>query len=59
MKGIQYLIDDQGKKTAVLIDLEQWGELWADFQDILVSRSRKDEPEVSWEELQAEIEPEN
>ncbi len=42
MKGIQYLVDDTGKKTAVVIDLQQWGELWEDFQDILVSRSRHD-----------------
>ncbi len=26
MKGIQYLVDDTGKKTAVVIDLQQWGE---------------------------------
>ena len=59
MKGIQYLIDDTGKKTAVVIDLQQWGELWLDFQDILVSRSRVDESEVSWDDLQAEMEREN
>lgn len=45
MKGIQYLVDDTVKKTAVVIDLQQWGELWSDFQDILVSRSRINEPE--------------
>jgi hypothetical protein len=59
MKGIQYLIDDKGKKTAVVIDLQQWGELWEDFQDILVSRSRIDETDVSWEDLQAEMDREN
>ncbi|MDJ0649654.1 MAG: hypothetical protein QNJ60_13235 [Xenococcaceae cyanobacterium MO_188.B19] len=55
MKGIQYLVNDEGKKTAVLIDLEEYGKLWADFQDILVSRSRANETEISWETLQAEI----
>jgi hypothetical protein len=59
MKGIQYLVNAQGKKTAVVIDLQQWGELWEDFQDVLVSRSRVDEPEVSWEDLQAEMDQEN
>lgn len=59
MKGIQYLVDDTGKKTAVVIDLQQWGELWEDFQDILVSRSRADEPEVSWDDLQVEMDREN
>lgn len=55
MKGIQYLIDDTGKKTAVVIDLEEWGELWEDIFDILVSESRRDEPTVSWEELKTEM----
>jgi hypothetical protein len=26
MQGIQYIIDDQGEKTAVVINLEQWGD---------------------------------
>ena len=44
MKGIQFVIDDTGKKKAVLIDLSEWGELWEDIYDVLVSQSRKDEP---------------
>lgn len=28
MKGVRYLIDDSGKKTAVVLDLAVWGELW-------------------------------
>ncbi|MCX5889679.1 MAG: hypothetical protein NTY36_09530 [Deltaproteobacteria bacterium] len=55
MKGIQFVIDGRGKKKAVLIDLEQWGEAWEDIYDVLVSRSRKDEPTVDWEELKAEL----
>jgi hypothetical protein len=31
MKGVQFVIDDKGKKTAVLIDLKKWGKLWEDF----------------------------
>jgi hypothetical protein len=27
MKGIQFVVDDTGKKKAVLIDLEEWGAL--------------------------------
>jgi len=55
MKGIQFLIDDTGEKTAVLIDLEQWGDLWEDFYDVMVSQTRIDEPAVNWDELEAEI----
>ncbi|NCO74200.1 MAG: hypothetical protein GW856_02915 [Cyanobacteria bacterium] len=28
MDGIQYLINENGEKKAVVIDLEKWGDLW-------------------------------
>ena len=56
MKGIQFVVDESGNKTAVLIDLQQWGELWEDFYDVLVSKERQEESEISWEELKAEME---
>jgi hypothetical protein len=55
MKGIQFVVDDTGKKKAVLIDLAEWGELWEDIFDVLVSHLRKNEPTVDWEELKAEM----
>ncbi len=53
------MINEKGEKKAVLIDLEEWGELWEDFSDILVSRSRENESEISWDELKQELETEN
>lgn len=44
MEGIQFVIDDKGEKTAVLIDLRKYGELWEDFYDSLTARLRADEP---------------
>ncbi len=58
MKGIQFVIDDSGKKRAVLIDLAEWGEIWEDVYDVLVSESRRNESTVPWEELRAETEQE-
>lgn len=55
LKGIQYVTDSTGKRVAVLISLEEWGEMWEDFYDILVSESRRDEATVSWETLKAEM----
>jgi len=49
------VIDDIGKKTAVILDLEEWGELWEDIYDILVLESRRGEPTVPWEELKTEM----
>ena len=55
MKGIQFVIDGQGQKNGVLIDLDEWGESWEDIYDVLVARSRQGEPTVDWEELKAEM----
>lgn len=59
MKGIEFIVDDKGKKKAVLIDLSEWGELWEDFYDILISESRKNESRISWKELKKEIDLED
>jgi hypothetical protein len=55
MKGVQFVVDDRGRKKAVLIDLKEWGELWEDFYDVMVSKARENEPTVSWEDMKKEI----
>jgi hypothetical protein len=42
MKGIQFVVDDRGEKTAVLINLQEHGDLWEDFYDCLIARARAD-----------------
>ena len=54
MQGIQFVVDEEGNRNAVLIDLAQWGDLWEEIYDVIVSQSRRDEPRVSWKELKAE-----
>ena len=41
MSGIQFVMDDKGKKTAVLIDLKKYGAVWEDFYDALIANSRE------------------
>lgn len=36
MKGIQFIVDENGEKTAVVIDLKEWGNLWQQFSQILL-----------------------
>ena len=55
MRGVQYVIDDTGKPRAVLIDLKKCGSLWEDFQDILLSRARRNEPRESLSEVEARL----
>lgn len=44
MKGIQFLIDEQGNKTAVVIDLKKNAELWEDIYDQSLDHGRANEP---------------
>lgn len=55
MKGINYIVDDSGKKRAVIIDLEKWGDFWEDVYDNLISKSRKNEPAIPWKKLKEEL----
>ncbi len=56
IKGVQYIVDEAGKRTAAVINLDEWGVLWDDFFAVLVSEARKDESTVDWEVLKAEVE---
>ena len=55
MEGIQFLVDEQGEKTAVQIDLVKCGALWEDIYDALVARERQDEPRESLNEVKARL----
>ena len=47
MKGVQFVIDDRGAKTAVVIDLRKNPALWEDVYDIAQARERAREPRES------------
>ena len=43
MSGIQSVVDAKGTKTAVVIDLKKFGDVWEDFYDTLIAQSRANE----------------
>ena len=47
MKGVRYLVDERGEKTAVVIDLKTHRALWEDFYDRATVERRRDEPRES------------
>ena len=55
MKGVQFLTDEEGKRTAVLIDLKKHAELWEDFYDRALARSREREPRETLESLRKRL----
>ncbi len=55
MKGIQFVTDTTGRKTAVVIDLKRYGELWEDIYDSLLARKRSDEPRETLESVKKRL----
>jgi hypothetical protein len=55
MKGVKFVIDENGERSAVLIDLNENSELWEDFYDAYVAREREDEPRESIAEVRQRL----
>ncbi len=55
MSGIQFVINEMGRKTAVVIDLKKHAGVWEDFYDTAVVRSRKREPRESLEAVKRRL----
>ena len=55
MKGIHYLTNTKGEKTAVVFDLKKYKEELIDFIDGLEAASRVDEPSVNFEKAVTKI----
>ncbi len=55
MEGIQFVVNDRGEKTAVIIDLKKYGEIWEDFYDGLIARLRAGEPRESLESVKKRL----
>ena len=51
MSGVQFMVDDHGRKTAVVIDLRKNRNLWEDFYDRLLVQERAHEPRESLAEV--------
>ncbi|MBU1298502.1 MAG: hypothetical protein KJ963_07160 [Bacteroidetes bacterium] len=51
----QYLTDEAGHKTAVVIPLEEFEELMEDIHDLAVIAERRDEPTTSFEDLKKQL----
>jgi hypothetical protein len=51
----QYITDAEGKKTAVILPIEEFEELLEDLQDLAVLAERRDEPTIPHEEVVAKL----
>ncbi len=55
MKGIQFVVDENGEKVAVQLDLKKYKQLWEDFYDVITARVRADEPRESLQSVKEKL----
>jgi hypothetical protein len=51
----QYITDETGKKTAVILPIEEFEQLLEDIEDIAVLLERRDEPSIPFDEVIAKL----
>lgn len=51
----QYIVDDKGRRTAVVLPVKEYEELLEDLHDLAVVVERRDEPAVAFEELKKRL----
>ena len=51
----RYIVDEKGKRTAVVLPLREYEELLEDLHDLAIVAERQDEPTVSFEELKEKL----
>jgi PHD/YefM family antitoxin component YafN of YafNO toxin-antitoxin module len=54
-KMAQYIVDEKGKRTAVILPVEEYEELLEDLHDLAIIAERQGEPAVSFEELKQKL----
>ena len=51
----QFITDESGKKTAVILPIEEFEDLLEDLKDLAVMAERRDEPTISFEEVKKRL----
>lgn len=51
----QYITDEKGNKTAVILPIEEYEELLEDLQDLALLAERRDEPTIPHDEVVARL----
>ena len=52
---LQYVTNDAGEKTAVILPIDQFRELIEDVEDLAAAAERRDEPTIPHKDLVAEL----
>jgi hypothetical protein len=52
---VQYLTDDKGERTAVLLSISAYEKLLEDLDDLAVAAERRAEPTIAHEQMVSEL----
>jgi hypothetical protein len=55
LKGVQFVVNERGQKTAVVIDLRKHSKLWEDIYDTAMARQRQTEPRETLESVKKRL----
>ena len=55
VKGVNFVVDEENEKKAVIIDLKMHRALWEDFYDTLLTAEREKEPRETLEEVRNRV----
>ncbi len=55
MSQAQYVVDDKGRKTAVLLSLKDYQKLLEDLHDLAIIAERKNEKPISLEKMKQRL----
>lgn len=55
MKPLQYLTDEKGRKTAVVLPITEYEKLLEDLDDLAAIADRRQEPTIPHEQFKAEL----
>jgi hypothetical protein len=54
-EDVQYVVDEKGDRTAVIVPIGEYEELIEDLHDLAIIAERREEPTVSFDELRKKL----
>ena len=55
LRGVDFVVDEDGQKKAVIINLKQHRVLWEDCYDTLLAQERQNDPRETFDEVRKRV----
>jgi hypothetical protein len=54
-RNVQYITDQHGQRTAVIVPIEEYEELFEDLHVSRIAEETKDDEPIAWKEVKADL----